>query len=92
MLRRCCVVLLMVCAIAIAQRAPSFATDVQAKLDAINAREKRLIEKLEALRERERYVENQLQMLRQRKQTLTGKQVRQLSTQTPSETPTPHPQ
>ena len=53
MLRRCCALLLLVAALCMGRVTLVFGADVQAKLDAVNQREKQLIEKLEALRERE---------------------------------------
>lgn len=68
-------------------------TDVQAKIEEMNQREKRLIERLEAVRQREQYIESKLKKVRRRKQALLSKQGSHLPVKAPGATvaPTPAP-
>jgi hypothetical protein len=72
-------------------RTGALGTDVQAKIEEVNQREKQLIEKLEALRQREQYIESSLEQVRRRKQALLSKQGGNLPVKVPGATAAPTP-
>ncbi len=80
----------LICASQVTLSPRSFGTDLAAKIEQTNEREKQLIEKLEGLRQRERYIESQLEQVRQRKQELLSKQAGK-PVQAPGATPAATP-
>jgi xanthine dehydrogenase iron-sulfur cluster and FAD-binding subunit A len=78
------------CGVQMILAAAALGTDIQAKIDKLNQREKQLIEKLEAVRQRERYIESKLEAVRRRKQALLSERTG-LPVKVPGATPVPTP-